>query len=118
MSIVYTTNYKFTCECGQEIKHFGRDKHIAGEVHKNRLLKLNNKEEYEKDVIRMKTNKQINSKRYYLDNRDKISIYQNNYNLTKTTCECGTTLCRGAIYLHRYSKKHIKLMESLQPLKD
>ena len=68
--------------------------------------KINHQNKYirRKDIIGER------SKQRYIDNKEKI----NNHAKEKITCECGTIVCRRHISTHKKSKKHQKLLGSVE----
>jgi len=50
------------------------------------------------------------TQQYYRKNRQRIRATQNE----KVTCECGAVLSRSNLALHRKTKKHARLMQSLE----
>lgn len=41
-------------------------------------------------------------------NSSYMKNYMSIYNQQKVECECGVVVCKGAIYKHKQSSKHIK----------
>ena len=60
-----------------------------------------------------KEGKKNDNKKYREKNKDKIKIWKNEL----IECECGCELTKNNLSTHRKSKKHMNLMESIDPAK-
>ena len=58
-----------------------------------------------------KEGKKNDNKKYREKNKDKIKIWKNEL----IECECGCELTKNNLSTHRKSKKHMNLMESIDP---
>ena len=63
--------------------------------------------------VQYRQNKKEYHKEYYSANHDELRQKQNAYGREKLTCECGCVSTNNGIFTHKKSKKHSKLMESL-----
>jgi predicted GIY-YIG superfamily endonuclease len=91
---------KIKCECGIEISHGGKSRHIKSKQH----IRLTNPD-YEEIKIALEEEKKAKKK-----DRKK------QYALIKVKCECGTTICRNDKSKHILSQKHINLMKDIEKI--
>ena len=69
-----------------------------------------NKDEIKQYQEQYREQNKDEAKQYYQRNKDKI----NEKNKQKVTCECGCIVRKGNISIHLKSKKHLKLIQSLE----
>jgi len=103
-------------ECKEYQKKYCREHYEKNKVYalgQQKLYYEKNKDEISaKQKLYCKTNRDkiiTRKKLYYEKNKDEISAKQNEI----ITCECGSNSKRTNISRHRKSKKHLKLMESV-----
>ena len=115
--IIQNNNYdivlieEVACENKEQLHAIER-KHIESNKCVNKYIPGRTSAEYDKQYRNLHLERiHDRDKRYYQENKELIYEKRKEqmaqYQKTQVVCECGATVCRGALSIHRKSAKHL-----------